>query len=604
MAATKRCNRTHESELHFLEDLRKVLGRAVRVGSRSSALRRVLDMAMRSVGGTRGFLALVNRDTAELRVEYIAGNGWSARNKRLRLHLAQETNRGITGHVALTGKPYVTGDAPNDPHYLCFFDDVRSELAVPILSPTGKTAGVLNIESTVPNAFDAIDEARLEVVAHAAATALGLEGFRLREQALVEIGSSLTTTIDADDMLSKVVSEAAEVLQYEDCSVLMLDETAEQLVLRAARRPRPDALGHPVCRAGQGLSGWVVTRGEPVRLKDPLVDARYDATCPELPSDDVGPFLAVPVPGRDATLGVLTAARRRSASRWFSNEFSEADQRVLSTIAGQLGAALEHADSMRKLLHAGRMAAWGELSAKSAHMIGNRTFALKGDVNELSYVIASLPESDEKRELLAITAGMGTGISQLEEILRECRDFVMATKLRLAEAVVQDLLRDALDEAFPKRSPIALELAVAPEPSAVMCDAEKLKRAFSEIVENAVSFQPDGGSLRIGLGVVAAGERPDVRLAPSRRYVEIAFADGGPGVPTDIKSTIFRPFYSTRTKGMGLGLSIVKGIVEAHEGRIVEDGVPGEGARFRIYLPALREASKKRSQRARGDRIT
>jgi signal transduction histidine kinase len=67
--------------------------------------------------------------------------------------------------------------------------------------------------------------------------------------------------------------------------------------------------------------------------------------------------------------------------------------------------------------------------------------------------------------------------------------------------------------------------------------------------------------------------------------VQIEFADQGPGVPLDSKDRIFRPFYTSRVKGMGLGLSIVKGIVEAHQGIIREVGEAGKGARFLIFLP-------------------
>jgi two-component system sensor histidine kinase HydH len=61
--------------------------------------------------------------------------------------------------------------------------------------------------------------------------------------------------------------------------------------------------------------------------------------------------------------------------------------------------------------------------------------------------------------------------------------------------------------------------------------------------------------------------------------------DSGPGVPDDVKSLIFQPFYSGRVKGMGLGLGIVKGIVDAHGGDVFENGVFREGARFVLHVP-------------------
>ena len=70
-----------------------------------------------------------------------------------------------------------------------------------------------------------------------------------------------------------------------------------------------------------------------------------------------------------------------------------------------------------------------------------------------------------------------------------------------------------------------------------------------------------------------------------RHAVRIIIEDSGVGVAMDLKSVIFEPFHSGRAKGMGLGLSIVKGIIDAHGGEIVEEGMPGSGARVVIRLP-------------------
>ncbi len=64
------------------------------------------------------------------------------------------------------------------------------------------------------------------------------------------------------------------------------------------------------------------------------------------------------------------------------------------------------------------------------------------------------------------------------------------------------------------------------------------------------------------------------------------FIDAGPGIPADIKPRIFTPFFTSRARGLGLGLSIVKGILEAHRGSIVEVGDMGKGAHFIAFLPA------------------
>src|SRR5206468_4273280 len=141
-------------------------------------------------------------------------------------------------------------------------------------------------------------------------------------------------------------------------------------------------------------------------------------------------------------------------------------------------------------------------------------------------------------------------------------------------------------ETFPRRTLIRLIEDYAPALPSLRCDADKLKRAFSELIENAVSFMPEGGAFRVVTALIEPGQGPAlVRLSPSRRYIQIAFEDSGPGVAEEMKGRIFQPFFSSRVKGMGLGLSIVKGVIDAHHGIIRESGEPGQGARFLIFLP-------------------
>jgi signal transduction histidine kinase len=319
----------------------------------------------------------------------------------------------------------------------------------------------------------------------------------------------------------------------------------------------------------------------------------------EFPEDEIGALLAVPIVGRSSILGVMRVVRRQSPKAWFSNAFSEGEERILTSIGRQVGAAVENVRSYERLVHAERMAAWGELSARAAHMIGNRTFAIKGDLNELTYLLDEKPCEQIRSEIKELAASMNHGIARLEEILREFRDFVVATQLSLGSSKVNDVILEAVAETFPKRSPIVLRTELAEDLPALRCDARKLKRAFAELIENAVTFQPDGGLLAVRSSAVGPGGelKHDLEqgragapvlpggLAQGRDYVCIEFRDGGPGVPAEEKDRIFLPFHTTRAKGMGLGLSIVKGIVEAHQGLVREVGEAGDGARFVVCLP-------------------
>jgi signal transduction histidine kinase len=569
----------------FVQDLGSLVALVFRSGDENAILQRILDIGVTAMGGQRGFLALVQHMSGELVMVATFGDDWNDVNRKHRLQLSNEQGRGITGHVALTGDPYITGNVSDDPYYLCFFEDVQSEVAVPIMGARGQRLGVINIESSDANAFNQEHVIGLQALAQVAATALNVSGFRARETALIEIGQSLATTLDEDRVLSKVVDVTASALHFEDCSVFLTDERAGALVLRATRGRLNDQVGRATYKIGEGITGWVAQHAHPARVDSVSKDDRWRGVHTEFEIAEIGPLLAAPIISRDKVIGVLRVLRRKMQTPWFTNEFTFIDERVLVTIANQLGAAIENARSFEKVLHAERMAAWGELSAKSAHMIGNRTFALKGDLNELEHLVNLLPKSEQKSELVNIERSMTKGVERLEEILREFRDFVVATQLALAPTDTNALLREVVAESFPKRSNVKLVMDLQEGLPVLRCDAGKLKRAFSELIENSVSFQPDGGTLTVRSRILSEDERAAQLLMGCRYWVAIEFSDAGPGVPAEIKERIFQPFFTSRVKGMGLGLSIVKGIIDAHQGHLQEVGVPGEGALFQVLLP-------------------
>jgi signal transduction histidine kinase len=567
--------------------------RAVEVDESRFLLEEINRDASRVIDADRAFIALANDDTGELALVATAGVGWTDERRTLRLKIVAGKSgaahrSGITSLVAATGKPYITGDVENDPYYFAFFDDAHSEIAVPIIDDNGRTRGVINMQSFRRDYFDDHHLQLLQSLADIAAMRLMMDGYRARETALVEIGKDLTALSDTGHLMRRVVDVAAEVLRFEDCSVFVLDRDQNQLVLQASRGSLASRIGQATYPLGEGLTGWVGRHGEPIRIDHPKDDPRWKGRYEEFPSEDVGAFLAVPIFGRNGILGVLRVLRRKSVAPWFRREFTDDDESVLMTIASQLGAALENSRILDRLVSTERMAAWGEMSAKAAHMIGNRTFAIKGDLNELEYRLGESP--DKRAEFQELAESIRRGIFRLEEILQEFRDFVRATQIALTECSINDIVRQCVAESFPKRSGVMLTLDLAVDLPPVMADAQRLKRAFSELIENSLSFQPDGGSLTIRTAPTDPGlGQRQARLPRSRAYVQVEFSDTGPGIPDDVKPRIFTPFFTSRARGMGLGLSIVKGIIDAHRGAIIETGARGEGAHFTVFLPAKTE---------------
>ncbi len=541
--------------------------------SLDSILDAILTESMHAIHADRAFIALADYEHGELAVRYTAGAGWSEQNTELRLRVSQETGRGITSRVAATQKPYRTGDVTTDPYYISHFDDVQSEIAVPVINSHGRTEGVINLESVRKNAFLPEHEEFLGAVANLVALRILADEQQVRQAALVALGRELGRFTRTSDVLNKVMDLVAGAISFEDCSIFLLSKDENTLVLEASRGKLGSRVHEASYTVGEGITGWVGENGKPVRISDPRSDPRWRGLHEELPPESVGGLLVVPIQGYERLLGVMRILRRRSQYAWVPNDFTEDDEDFAVATASILGAVLDGYELLKRVVAAERMAAWGEMSARSAHMIGNRVFAIKGDLNEIKH----LQNTDcSAQAITPVIESLERGVFRLEEILAEFREFVVATKLNTEKTSINELVEEAVRESFPRHTLVELQMDLAPDLPAVEADASKLRRCFAELVENSFNFQQAGGRVRVMTEPVGA----------DRDQVRILFEDTGPGIPDENKKNIFRPFFSTRSKGMGLGLSIVKGIIDAHRGTIREIGEEGEGARFEILLPA------------------
>ncbi len=133
-----------------------------------------------------------------------------------------------------------------------------------------------------------------------------------------------------------------------------------------------------------------------------------------------------------------------------------------------------------------------------------------------------------------------------------------------------------------------VELSLEENLPLVVVDATRIKQVFINLAKNAFEAMEGGGTLsittRFQLLTPRLGEEGG-RTKGKTPFVEIIFADTGKGIPPEKLNRIFEPFFSTKFKGAGLGLSISYGIIRAHRGFIEVDSVEGKGTQFRVFLP-------------------
>jgi signal transduction histidine kinase len=227
-------------------------------------------------------------------------------------------------------------------------------------------------------------------------------------------------------------------------------------------------------------------------------------------------------------------------------------------------------------MHAARLSALGALSASIAHEISQRLGAILANVDAAELILdREAPDLDDLRHILrdirTDDLGVGDIIGRMRALFRRQPPALVPLDLN---RTVADALRIVAHEARRQQVTIVAE-AGAGLPR-IAGDEVQLQQVVINLVANAMDAVRG-----------RPGAELHVRTAGAPGGVELCVADTGPGVPADSVERLFDAFFSTKPDGTGLGLWIVRGIVEAHRGRVwVESALPS-GAVFRVWLPAL-----------------
>jgi len=221
-----------------------------------------------------------------------------------------------------------------------------------------------------------------------------------------------------------------------------------------------------------------------------------------------------------------------------------------------------------------RLAALGQLSAGLAHEIRNPLGVIKGSAEMLN---RKLQTTDTVTAELA--GYISSEVNRLNTIVSRFLDFARPHELDLHPQEIPGLVDRAL-KAVRDRWPeaqVQVERHYAENLPLVPVDGDLCEQVFTNLFLNAYeAMEAKGGKLQVRIAVAHSDGRPGV---------EVEVEDSGPGVLPELRGQIFNPFFTTKTSGVGLGLSIVSKIVDDHRGRIRLASKPGKGACFRVFLP-------------------
>jgi PAS domain S-box-containing protein len=270
------------------------------------------------------------------------------------------------------------------------------------------------------------------------------------------------------------------------------------------------------------------------------------------------------------TVGGLTRARQRFPAHLAVSCVFDAQRRVLGTV-GVLRDLTEQVATQQRLIQREKLASLGEMAAGVAHEIRNPLGGIK-----MATTLLSSGDVTDRRISQEMAQSVLSGIAEIEAIVADLLDYARDTRLDRQEYALARILAPVVEGyagegqsrgvAFVARG-LDLDLVAA-------VDGQRLRQVFANVVKNALEATER-----------RPGGRVEVSLLGRAGAAVVEVADNGTGMEPEHREKIFLPFYTTKPTGTGLGMAIVKKIMDLHGGEIEIDSAPGRGTTVRLVIP-------------------
>jgi signal transduction histidine kinase len=395
---------------------------------------------------------------------------------------------------------------------------------------------------------------------------------------LVDISVTLNSTLDLNDLLQLISQAAAEILECDATSILLYDEKRKHLYFAAATGSDREKLAEIAVPIDNSLAGTIFRTNQPLVINDATKDPRHFSGASQHVNFQPGNLLGVPMRIRDKVTGVLEALNKREG------EFTAEDQELLSVLASHAAVAINNASLVQELKKA--YAKVSEADRLKSSFLALASHELR---TPLGIVIgyASFLREDSKEDVSEQAEHVLNAALQMRAVLEDMSNLTLletdGLTFKPQVVSIQKVLRTVCEEtqnlADAKSQEIIFDM---PErPLVINADPEKLKVALLNVLNNAIAYSPSGG--KITIGALRDGDG-----------IQAWVQDSGIGIAPDQLDKIFREFYQVEQPntrhygGLGIGLAIAKGLVEAQRGKIwAESEGLQKGACIKVWFPAL-----------------
>jgi signal transduction histidine kinase/ActR/RegA family two-component response regulator len=498
---------------------------------------------------------------------------------------------GVIGEVIARKSPILCKDYEHHPNRMEELDSyhLKEVVGVPLIVRE-MIIGTMVINSSDPEVhFQQSEIDLLYNFAHHAAVAIG--NAKLYEDSLAkirqltilyEIGKTLSSTLDLDDLFKKALELLKDRFGYAACSILLLDKGRDELYIKQVSGRNLEEAKKLRFRVGiDGIVGWVAKAGELVYVPDVSKDSRYIPANPSIKSE-----AAFPLKVRDQFFGVLNIESDELYG------FDEEDLKTLSSFASQMSISIENAQlfsdlkqtlqelrqAQDQVVQAEKLRAMGELASGVAHDFNNVLAVVLGNTQLLLHQLDHLGPEEIREGLKVIERSSKDGAETIRRIqeftgVRRDREFISLSLNEIVTEVVNITQPRWRDQTQKKGIQIELTTHLGEIPL-IMGNPSEVREVLTNIIFNAVDAMSKGGKLTV------------TTQPQAEDWVEVRIADTGIGMTEDVKKRVFDPFFTTKgVTNSGLGMSVSYGIIKRHGGEILIESEPQKGTTFIIHLP-------------------
>jgi signal transduction histidine kinase len=472
--------------------------------------------------------------------------------------------RGFAGTIAAKRRPVILGDVDHAEvlNPLLREKGIKSMLGVPLLVG-GDVLGVLHVGSLRFRTFTGANVELLQLVADRAALAIeharlyeAERAARRRVENIQLVTDAALAHLEVDELLAVLLPRIRDILEADTCAVLLLDESTDELVARAALGIEEEVEQGVRVPLGRGFAGNVAASRKPIILPD--VDTA-NVWNPILREKGLKSMVGVPLMVGDAAIGVLHIGSLTH------RDFKRDDVELLQLVANRVALAIERAQLHEETVLLDQLKL--NFVAVASHELRTPATAVYGALA----TIFSRPELavEVREELLRTAYDQSDRLRRLlEQLLDLSRLDAQTVNVQPKPLALNAKLREIARHTVPESTPVTVEVD---ESLAASVDPLVLERVVSNLLTNAVRY----GSPPL----VLRAERKD-------RHLRVSVEDQGGGVPEELAPQLFERFSRGEgtTVGTGLGLAIARAYARAHGGDLVYEPLE-QGSRFELIVP-------------------